>query len=149
MLSLFVLGCVSSGNYNFERLADNSNYNSNSGTSQSAQQSPKLELLSYRGDREYDFMTVHGLVKNISSEKLENVEAVVEFYEADGSFVKSEDSLIKYNPILPGQTSPFEVGSSDNPAIKRFKVTFKDLMGGTIPSIDSSPPEQPKGKKHK
>ena len=79
---------------------------------------------------------MRGQVKNISSERLEAVEAVVEFYDSEGNFVKSDSALIDYNPILPGQTSPFSVLSTDNPAIKRYSVTFKFLFDGTIPTKD-------------
>ena len=96
----------------------------------------KLQLLSTNDERAYDYITIYGQVKNISNESLENVMAVVEYYTSDGTFVKSDDALIDYNPILPNQTSPFEVITTDNPAIKRYSVSFKFLFGGTIPTED-------------
>lgn len=75
---------------------------------------------------------MEGRVTNISDAALRNVTAVVTWYTEDGQFVTSDDALIEYNPILAGQTSPFEVMSGTNPAMKRFRVEFKELFGGTI-----------------
>ena len=93
---------------------------------------PKLQLLDYNNDREYDYIVIEGQVKNISDEALENVEAVVEFFDKNDNFIKSDSALIEYNPILSEQTSPFKVITTDNPEIKRFLVSFKDLLGGKI-----------------
>jgi peptidyl-prolyl cis-trans isomerase A (cyclophilin A) len=98
---------------------------------------PQLELLKYAWHREYDFAILEGQVRNISSQPLRNVEALASFYDADGGFITSSDSLIEYNPILPGQTSPFKVMQSWNPAMKKAGVAFKDLMGGSIPLRDA------------
>jgi len=96
----------------------------------------KLQLLSMNDERAYEYITISGQVKNVSNESLDNVEAIVEFYTSDGTFVKSDEALIKYNPILPNQTSPFEVITTDNPAITKYSVSFKFLFGGTIPTED-------------
>lgn len=96
-----------------------------------------LELLSMNDTREYDFITIEGQVKNISLVSLDAIEAVVQFYDGNGKFVKSDSALIDYNPILAGQTSPFSVITTDNPEIKRYSVIFKYLFGGTLPTKDS------------
>jgi len=96
----------------------------------------KLELLSTNTERSSGFMTLEGQVKNISNESLENVTAVVEYYDSADNFIKSDSALIDYNPILPGQTSPFSVITTDNPEIKRYSVSFKFLLGGTINTKD-------------
>ena len=100
--------------------------------SSSRANAPPLELLSFRCEKEYSYVFVSGEVKNVSSQKLKNVMAVGEFRASDGSLVKSEDALIDYNPILPGQSSPFKAGGTDNPAIKSCNISFKYLLGGTI-----------------
>jgi len=96
-----------------------------------------LELIATTYAREYDYITVEGQVKNISGVNLESIEAVVQYYDDNDNFVKSDSALIDYNPILAGQTSPFSVITTDNPAIKRYSVTFKYLFGGTLPTKDS------------
>ncbi|EIM65325.1 peptidoglycan-binding protein [Desulfobacter postgatei] len=91
--------------------------------------SPPLEVISWKCDKEYSYVFVRGEVKNISSQSIKNVMAVGEFRTKDGTLVKSEDSLIDYNPILPGQTSPFKTGGTDNPAITNCNLSFKTLFG--------------------
>ena len=92
----------------------------------------ELQLLSTNFERSYSYITMSGQVKNISSSNLENILAVISYYTEDDTFVKTADALIDYNPILPGQISPFEVITTDNPAITRFSISFKYLLGGTI-----------------
>ena len=93
---------------------------------------PKLLLLNWTWHEEYGYAIVEGEVKNISQETLKNVEAVAKFYTADKKFITSDDSLIAYNPILPGQTSPFKVSTTHNPAMNSASITFKEPMGGAI-----------------
>jgi hypothetical protein len=97
-----------------------------------------LELLSSRGSRGgYGYYTVEGEVKNISGKRLENVEAVATMYDKDGGFITTGSALIDYDPILPGQTSPFKVMVRANPAMERYRVTFKKLSGVPIFHKDS------------
>ncbi|RJQ26331.1 MAG: hypothetical protein C4589_09855 [Peptococcaceae bacterium] len=98
--------------------------------------SANLHLLSWRWNQSAGGMFVEavGQVKNISGSKLDNVMAVVSFYDKNGDFITSADALIDYNPIMPGQTSPFKVIETYNPAMQKASVEFKYLMGGTIPT---------------
>ncbi len=95
-----------------------------------------LEVKSWHCDREHDYVFVRGEVKNVTANKLENVVAVGEFRTKGGDLVKSEDALLEYNPIMPGQTSPFSAGGTDNPQISTCHVAFKHLFGGEIPFVD-------------
>ena len=69
---------------------------------------------------------------NTTDANLENVTAVVSWFTDDDTFITSDEALISYNPILPEQTSPFEVMTQTNPAMSRFRVEFKTLFGGTL-----------------
>jgi hypothetical protein len=91
-----------------------------------------LLLISSRMSRSYGYINATGEVKNSSTQPLKNVEAVAVFRTKDGTFVKTSSAIVKYNPILPGQISPFEVMDTDNPEIKSFEISFKELGGGTI-----------------
>jgi hypothetical protein len=94
---------------------------------------PQLRLLRDHGTMgEYGYNSVEGQVKNITSESLENVEAVVTWYTSGGEFISSDSALIEYNPLLPDQVSPFKVMARANPKMKRYGVEFKFLMGGSI-----------------
>lgn len=92
----------------------------------------QLELLSFSCSEEYGYSKVSGQVKNISDKPMKDVMVVGSWFTTDGTFVKSGDALIEYNPILPGQTSPFETLTTGNPAIAKCKVEFKEFFGGTI-----------------
>ena len=94
---------------------------------------PQLELVKYSWHIEYGYAILEGQVRNISPEPLKNVAAVASFYDSDGGFITSSDTLIDYNPVLPGQTSPFRVMATQNPTMKKARVEFKELLGGTIP----------------
>jgi len=102
---------------------------------ESESKEPKLKLLDYNFNRENDYIITSGQVENISEENLENVEILVKFLDEDDNFIKSDSALIDYNPILSGQISPFEVITTDNPLIKRYSISFKDLLGGKINHI--------------
>ena len=93
---------------------------------------PSLELVSSNWHTESGYAIFEGQVKNISTAPLENVDAVVTFYDSAGGFITSSDALIDFNPILPGQTSPFKVMKTENPAMHKAGVAFKHLMGGSI-----------------
>lgn len=112
----------------------NFNQNNDRQTStDAANTTPQLQLMGKSATRDYDYLTVSGEVKNISNGSMKDVEAIASFYDKDGNFITSSDALIDYNPILPGQTSPFKVMQTYNPAITNWKVTFKYLIGGEIP----------------
>jgi len=91
-----------------------------------------LELLNWRWSSEHGYVTAEGQVKNISGKKLENVEALVTWYDKNGDMITSDGSLIEYNPILPGQTSPFKVMERYNPAMQKASIEFKFMWGNRI-----------------
>ena len=93
-------------------------------------ETPPLEVQSWHCEQEYGYMWVMGEVKNVSAEKLAHVTAVAEFRTASGELVKAEDALLEYNPIMPGQTSPFKAGGTQNPAATKCGLSFKYLLGG-------------------
>ncbi|MBE9582555.1 MAG: zinc ribbon domain-containing protein [Proteobacteria bacterium] len=92
----------------------------------------QLVLVNSRWSEDYGYATYEGQVKNISSLKLENVQAVVTWYDRNDNMITSSSALIEYNPILPGQSSPFKVMKTYNPAMQKAGVEFSHLMGGTI-----------------
>jgi hypothetical protein len=91
-----------------------------------------LELTSSRWSKDYGYAIYEGQVKNISNLKLENVQAVVTWYDKNDNMITSSSALIEYNPILPGQSSPFKVIKTYNPAMEKASIEFTRLMGGTI-----------------
>jgi ribosomal protein L40E len=98
-----------------------------------AAREPKLELQSWSWKSEYGYAVASGQVKNISGKVLENVEALVTFYAADGTFISSDSALIEYQTLMPEQTSPFSVAESLNPRMSKARVEFKEFFGSQIP----------------
>jgi hypothetical protein len=85
------------------------------------------------------FNECEGFVQNISKVSLENVEVVIEWIDAAGVPQASDEALIDYNPILPGQQSPWSTIGTYNPALTQYRVRFKELLGGTILTRDDRP----------
>ena len=135
---LMILGNIFSNNdftpKSSSTLNSNSTLNSSQDTSVTTHQKELLELLDYNCYKQRDYFITEGQVKNISGKSIESVEAVVTAYTQDGKFVKSDTTLIEYNPIMPGQISPFKVMMKDNPEIKKCKVEFKEFWGSEIPT---------------
>ncbi len=98
----------------------------------SAPSTPVLELQAWNWHKDYDYADVQGEVKNISDHNLDNVEAVATFTDQNGHFITSEEALIQYRPLLPGQTSPFEVMVTYNPSMNVANIDFKSFNGGSI-----------------
>jgi len=94
--------------------------------------SPELALLSFYCERNHNFYYVRGNVKNISNNALSNVAVIGELKAKDGTLIKSSSALIKYNPIMPRENSPFEVINNDDPLIKTCSVDFKFFTGRKI-----------------
>jgi hypothetical protein len=70
---------------------------------------PPLQLLSVRGtiDSDVGYNTVQGQVKNVSAERLQNVEVVVNWYDSKNNFISSDSALIEYNPSSLGRHRRF------------------------------------------
>ncbi len=93
---------------------------------------PLLELLSFHCSSGYGFFEITGEVKNVSDHSLKDVMAEGTARTATGEFVNSSEALLTYNPILPGQTSPFKVIMTNNPEMEKCAVGFKYLFGGQV-----------------
>jgi len=88
-----------------------------------------LRMTDWHWGHQRDYAVAEGVVQNVSSRRLESVMAVVLFYTASGEFITSEDALIKYDPLMPGQSSPWEVMARWNPQMAKASVEFKKLFG--------------------
>ena len=85
-------------------------------------------------DSSIGFAYARGRVTNISGVRLENVLALAEWYTRDDTFIVADDALIDLDPLLPGQSSPFETISRYNPAMQSCRVVLKDLFGPELPT---------------
>lgn len=102
-----------------------------------------LELINWNWSPTEDGSQVEakGQVKNISNRSLQNVEAIITFNDKEGKLITSSSALIDFNPILAGQTSPFKVTETYNPAIQSANINFKFLNGETIPLYQQQQPK--------
>ncbi len=96
---------------------------------------PSILIRSYRCHNEYGYMHSEGLIENISDTNIENLEAVATYFTSTDTFITSDGALIEYDPIMPGQKSPFKVLTRYNPAISNCRIAFKQLSGGAVESI--------------
>ena len=91
-----------------------------------------LVVENWNWKKEFGFVIVEGEVTNRSNQRLKNVEVVVSYYTEDDKFITSSNAIVEYNPILPGQTTPFKAYATYNPRMKSARLAFKHLLGGTI-----------------
>jgi hypothetical protein len=77
---------------------------------------PKLRVKNWGCSNAHGYSTVEGEVENISNAKMENVEAVAKYYTKSDEFVTSDSTLVEYDPLLAGQTTPFKVLTRHNPS---------------------------------
>jgi hypothetical protein len=102
-------------------------------------QADQLELLASNGELGEHYNKVHGQVKNISDKAIDNIKVVVTWYSKEGTFITSDDALIDYRPLLPGQVSPFSTITSTNPAMSRYSLEFTTFRGAKVATKDSRP----------
>jgi hypothetical protein len=91
-----------------------------------------LVLGDWEWGEQHGYAIVEGEVTNISQSSIQNVQAVVRFYTSSDQFITSDTSLLEFNPILPGQTSPFKVYAQWNPEMRTARISFSQLFGQTI-----------------
>lgn len=94
---------------------------------------PPLRVDSFRCEREYGFMSISGKVKNTSDRPIDNLMIVGLFSQSDGTFIKSSSAMVEYQPLLPGQSSPFKTMTTHNPSATKCEAEFKTMFGGTVP----------------
>jgi TM2 domain-containing membrane protein YozV len=91
-----------------------------------------VHVVNFNCSRAYGFTTVDGEIRNISNSPISNLMIVASHYASDGTFIRSDSGMVEYNPLMPGQTSPFKAVGTDNPMISNCKVGFKRMFGGAV-----------------
>ena len=97
---------------------------------------PVLRATQFRVEREHGYVTVSGMARSLAHKPIINVEALVEFFDGQGSLVKSESALIELSSLRAGEESPFTVQTRDVTQIAAYRVRFRELLGASIPSTD-------------
>lgn len=96
---------------------------------------PELKIKSWRCDIEENYTYVRGEVKNLTDQKIEHVLAVATYKNKAGELVKSDDALVEFDPLMPGQTSPFEVITRNNPEITNCELNFATMRGRQLIAV--------------
>jgi hypothetical protein len=93
-----------------------------------------LLVRSWSWGEEYSHAIAEGRVTNQTSERIENLLAVVTYEDGNGNMITSDDALVDFRPLLPGQTTTFKVITSFNPAMKTANLRFRTFGGEEIAS---------------
>ena len=93
-----------------------------------------VALKSTRAERRLGFITLTGTMVNQGDNSLRNVEAVVEYFDTARNLVRVDSALIEVPNLMSAGESGFEVHSRDSAEIKSYRVRFRSLLGGSIPS---------------
>jgi len=86
-------------------------------------------------DSETNYFKVRGEVKNLSVAAVKNIVAVATVRTSDGTFVKSANALIEYQPLMAGQVSPFTIIDTGNPSIQTAELSFRMFFDGSMEFI--------------
>ena len=111
-----------------------------------AQSPPKIQVLAWNCYFGAGVMKTGGEVKNISDAPISDLSPNVTFRDSNGTFLSNAEFFLDYNPLLPGQTSPFHVWSNSvNPAIATAELALiagdrqpVELVGKTSTKCDKS-----------
>lgn len=87
---------------------------------------------------------VQGEIKNVSPQPLEYVVIMSSFFDGQDKFVSTTELNIAFNPLLPGQISPFDGYGGLNPVITKVTVAPAIMSGRALSNsgIQSAPCDQ-------
>lgn len=91
-----------------------------------------VRLHSWHCTTEYGYHQIDGEIENISDRPLDRVMIYATFKGSDGTVIKTAAALIDYQPLMPGQTSPFKVMATANPLIRQCFVSVGTMFGGAL-----------------
>jgi hypothetical protein len=77
---------------------------------------------------------VQGMLTNDTGEPQPEMRIVEVFSSQTGSFVSTTSTFATYDPVLPGQASPFEDYGGENPVITTVQVAAATLDGEELPT---------------
>ena len=101
---------------------------------------PPLELVSWHWYERGNYAIAEGEVLNKSSKALGSIQVVVSYYTDADEFITTGNAIIDFNPILPGQSSPFKAYARYNPKMTTALIRFKHVSGAEIKHSSRSQP---------
>lgn len=88
----------------------------------------KVALHSAIAERLHGFVRVNGEIQNQTNHRLRNVEAIVEFLNAEGNPFHTESVLLAQSPIAAHNKEHFEAIVQDVPGATSFRIEFRNLL---------------------
>lgn len=107
-------------------------------TSTPAPPANQLALLSSRGYESSGgrYYIVEGEVENLTTSPLADVKVKATWYDKAGTLLTSDDAMLDFNPLMPGQKSPFKTISRGHPQMATYTVAFQTIRGAQVPMDD-------------
>jgi hypothetical protein len=110
------------------------------GTSANPSLKPVLSLQAARAyqDDSKAVWLLDGVIKNLGSEPLANVEAVSTWLDRDGLIVATDSVLVDLRRLMPGEVGRFRTVTRSRPGISQFDVQFRTADGVGLKMTDDS-----------
>lgn len=106
-------------------------------SSASAPATAPLELLSLRHEQTESNVRITGLVRNpVGAGTRQGVAVAVLFFDRAGTFLDSAGGRLEFDPLGPGEETPFVVSAPRSEAAARYRVSFRVEGVGAIPHVD-------------
>jgi len=106
-------------------------------SSASAPATAPLELLSLRHEQTESNVRITGLVRNpVGAGTRQGVAVAVLFFDRAGTFLDSAGGRLEFDPLGPGEETPFVVSATRTEAAARYRVSFRVEGVGAIPHVD-------------
>jgi hypothetical protein len=92
--------------------------------------SPKFDVTGLTCHITSDGPKFEGEIKNTSTRSFGNVAITTTFFNKKGGFISNgPETLITFQPILPGQTSPFSDYGGSNPSVNYVRIKVAKFEG--------------------
>ncbi len=96
-----------------------------------------MELVSLNHERTADGLVIRGLVRNPAAASVRSgTSASVFLFDGEGGFLGSGRAALDPSKLGAGSEAAFEVRLPDNPAVRRYRVTFRTPDGDVVPHLD-------------
>jgi hypothetical protein len=95
-----------------------------------------LELVALTHTQQRDALVVRGRVRNPAAGSDRQVVAHVALLDAEGVVIGEADGALAIDRLRAGREAPFEARLAVTPAMRRYRVTFRDAGGIQVAHLD-------------